>query len=803
MKQFDSELLLAMAIRILKYSFSNILIICLLVFNFLFPLSLFADINIKRKIIEDCNEAKEEINRLQLDEQIKIIENLKLILEMRINHFGVIGTDLPGAPGSISGPIAPFEEIKGEDLWRALQHDRDIEAKLCALEILLSLSPHSIDTLPQMIRLTQEHTLPYKVLSLLYQTIQAVTLDAVNSDDFIISNDLVSQLVGMLDSQTKFYVQNALIEMGEKSLEIIYYEIKKPDLRRRELLFDTLLRIDSTGSFAGPAALKLLESADDDLRQRMLILLEVYEDFYAFSLPTIIELLDDISVDIQKSALHSLSVIFSRLALSPRIALKDESLDLLFKKLIVGSPYERRLIAPGLHRLLDLSGKYQKLIQHAFETADTDLHINLLEIIKGKKLQGALRKIVFQMLKNDSKLARLKAAQVITQADAHNSETLRSLIDLYLDYDITVRLEAEREILTLGKKITNEALLAFRKNSGKMKAHLLELLLKLKAKSREVNSFLASYLKDAECDDSAKFSILQPTLPNETRTSVFSKLTACLINIDTDYEHINRAIAALYPFSDEEKNQYISVLLSDSINEKSLVSSLEHLPRYNLTQDVVAEVVIKLLFSKNKSIQYRVLTFVNLYKGQLPIKEQLVKVKDKYSDDDLLLNETILALSKFQDPNMNISDFYFRQIEKSKYKWAEKYLPRLETSIAMQTIEKSFKDLPHTKKHLACSLAGEIGYAAVAVLPLIKPLLDSADPKIAYAAALALVKIDPSDPLAIDSFRAILSRDISENLYNETFNSTIQPFFAQLKASSVSRAEMRIIERLSKRIKAN
>jgi hypothetical protein len=761
-----------------------------------------ADVIFKRKVIDKCDEAKLDLARLDRDKQIGTVEDLKLVLKLDLSAFDATNPDLKSQINKIPAMNGSMESMKGEDYWRTFQPDREIKAKFCALEILKSLSPHSISALPEMIELTQNYTLPHNFQNLLYEVIQNIVLDAVNDPNFTVPEEIIDRLILMLDKPYNYYAQNALMEMHAASLPKLYQKMMEPDGKFRQLITDTLLRLDQSGEIIGSGALVLLESSDDGLRKRAINILLELENFYSFSLPAIIDLLVDISSDVQESAFNALDHIFSRLKEVPKISLGEESINILFKKFLTSDGRKRHTLTVGLNKLLIFNESFEKRIIEAFKTEDPELKADLIGILAGDhKPSPQLKSFLYKALKDPNSIVRLKAIQVINSAKLQNASSNSFLLRLLDDPNQGVRSQAELEVIGLNKNIAPELLKFFKTKSVSEKNKLLRLMVRITPEDKEVAALFEANIKKQSCDGKANLTILAAQMPKKLKSQLSKDLSACLAEVDSDYSLVSEALAALAPFEREDKESLLKIINSESVSGKALIFILLNSKKLAFSDDELSALIKKLLKVDDKTIKFRTISYLNSLEGvKLPLTAELLQFQKENSDDDILSNEAVIALSRINESAFDIETFFIKEIEGDKYQWAEKYIDKLSPEMALKIIRRSLESLPVSKKSIAITMAGNYGKNAADMLPKIKEHLEAPDLNLYYAAAVALIKIDPLDPLAAENLRRLLFREISQQLLKEDFNNSVLPLLDKLKATSTSFVERRMLDLLREKV---
>ena len=761
------------------------------------PLS-FADLAFKRKVIENCTEAKADINRLEKAQQIESIEDLKLVLKLNLmtpnNDSLNLGKNLNKLP-SINNPL---DNVKGGEFWQTFQPDREIKAKICALEILASLSPYSIEALPEMIELSDNHTLPHDLQNLLHQSIKNIIIDSANDIHFTVPDKIVDQLIEMLDKPYAFYAQNALIELQKISLPKLFEKMVNPDPKLRDLLTSLLLRIDHTGDIIGTDLIKFLDSADDGLKKRAISLLSELEGFYAFSLPPLIKKLFDISPEIQESAFDALNKIFLSLKNIPAITLDPESIDNLLKKFLASHGKKREILSLGLNKLLTFNDTYEKKIIDAFKTEDANLKSDILNIFRNyPKVSANVKSLLFNAVKDRNAFVRLKALQIINFAKITNNQSNQALIKLLDDTNQEISSSAGREIISLDKAIAPDFLKYFKSKNLNEKMGLLEIALKIAPSDKDVKQVFESNLKKLSCEEKVRIFSTHITLENKLRLSALKEICACFADKESEFASLSDSLAAQFPFPAQEKEIIDTIYKQNDLSLIAMNYLLLNSKKLETPKDEIISMLKKLLASSDKSIKFRALNYINSSDLSGLASEDLLAFQRENSNDDLLSNEAVLAISKIPGSSFDVEGFFVSQIDSSDYQWTEKYIDRLDPGIAVSIINKSLEKLAVSKKYIPIRMAGQFGKSAEGLLPEIKKYLDTPDSNLSYNAEVALIKISPSDPLAEDYLRKLLFRDSASLLLKERFDSAAIQMFDKIRLSTVSVVEKNILKTLT------
>ncbi|MCC6933457.1 MAG: HEAT repeat domain-containing protein [Deltaproteobacteria bacterium] len=273
------------------------------------PPTVFALDQIKDNIFKDCNAAITDAGNLSLEDKRQLLEYTTKILALKkdmaptVQYEPVINLDLTNPRP------APTNLSRRFDFSSAYQPQREEQAKDCALKILDTFAPYSIEESGNLIRLLNEPNLPdtwkTKIADLLWQ----ITLKVKTDIQYKVFPSTIHDLALLTASEYGYLAINIILELNEQSIRHLVQGLKNPDRSHRQAMVELLVKLDYFGDLIGEYLLPLLDSSDDDLRIRAILLLGRYPSFYAQSLPLLHAALADPVLEVKQATIHTLAKV--------------------------------------------------------------------------------------------------------------------------------------------------------------------------------------------------------------------------------------------------------------------------------------------------------------------------------------------------------------------------------------------------------------------------------------------------------------------------------------------------------------
>lgn len=340
----------------------------------------FADLEVKKAVFTDCKVALEQSAKLNEDERRDLVQYLTEVLRLSTSKpripSGILAR--PGVTGEL-----PFEDHRGEDLWRSFDPAREVEAKRCAVEMLGTLTPASVDSLPDLAALTIDRATPLDLSSLIEQKAIDIANGFETSFQGAISVEALNKLFIMSMDQEGGVAQNLLVSLHRVSLPYLLRELRLPDANRRDHIVKTLLLLERGGSQVGQGFVDLLTTADDGLRKRALGAILSLPSFYSEALIPLTRRLSDVSPSVSSEAARVLSQIAkSGAAIFP---IKDaaSTSEELFKAFRRVSDIDREELVPALALIgwYGLSNLEERMLHFTSENEDEGIRMRAFKVL--------------------------------------------------------------------------------------------------------------------------------------------------------------------------------------------------------------------------------------------------------------------------------------------------------------------------------------------------------------------------------------------------------------------------------------
>jgi len=881
-----------------------------------------ADLEFKKKVIENCEEAKKGLASLERSQQLALIEDLRLVLKLALNQIEAISPDLN--PPKMGGIGAPLEDLKGMDMWRTFQPNRELKAKRCATELLAKLSPFSLETVPDMIRMAQDKTLPANFRQILDQTTFSIAIDAANDESFSILPSVVEDLIELLDGPTSLRAENILLELQKTSVPFLIDELTKPDPKHRDAVTATLFRIDHSGVIIGQGILKLLDSADDGLRKRAINMLAELKDIYSFSIPALIVRLNDLSPDIELAIVNTLDKILSQSTNIPKVSLDEKTFktlmfayensvgesQLVLSKVIsqfgplipdfqsnvireLKDPRdELRASALGiLGSISRPSSEVERAIFAAFSDKSTLVRLKAIEAASSLSCSSDVITALSKTLKNiqretdeslkqriligiaqtttrlkpgtlgsplipfliqalpleelkyntkdkpdpvlksridiplnsgvsalisigkDSIPALLKALQskdartrlaalfTLIKLDPTSASTYKFLIPLLKDSDQQIRKIAESSLQNAGKEVSSELKKQYKSGSPVTRDAAARLLIVHGEASKDIIRFAKESLRRLNCDqksDLVNYSISPSKLQS---LELANELVTCLADSGPSGEQAARSLVILSPISETARAALIDSFGKGTVGKRASIYILENALGLGFTIAEIVDLLTKQLSDEDKTIQFRIINIFSRLGAQasqaLP---QLIAFVNNNRDDQLLANEAVFAIISIDATAFDYTNFILSELKSTGHQWAEKLILKTSPAIAIPVLRKALEELSQSKKYRVIMLIGSFKENALSLLPEVLKYIDAADPELSYVSTVALLQIDPANPLALSALQREIKLETSQNLFNENFDKRLAPLLESLTTTSTSLVEKRFAKLLLEKI---
>lgn len=394
----------------------------------------------KRDVIEDCNAAKQSLPRMQETERIESVAYLTKVAGFRLkdeslrDQIAILGIGSSGKNVVSGGNVGGSSIIARDEIVRSLDPSREETVRGCALELLTSLFPYSIEAIPDLLALlardvevTNDSLFPVK----LRVTLQTL---ATGISDYPSSRISDSSWDRLLDHASKAespvvrrYALSILKELQEAALPRLKQKISSSLLSTDlEVLVRLLVNIAQDPNPSRDIFQELLINEKTEVR---LLALDTISSFSAANwdltwIQMIIARLGDFSPGVRSSAVNALSKVIADLAnfenrLENPIKIDPIQMELLLNAFINADGADREKLTSSVKLLSKtFDDNYRerllsRLIEHIISSTELSLDPSELSVLmelggNSTRLSNLLEKVLLSS-KSQSRVLILKS----------------------------------------------------------------------------------------------------------------------------------------------------------------------------------------------------------------------------------------------------------------------------------------------------------------------------------------------------------------------------------------------------------
>jgi HEAT repeat protein len=722
------------------------------------------DLQLKKKIIENCPLAVTEIHAKSPPEIAQTMEFLGRILELPPNEMLPSYPDvmLPSIPGS--APIQAAEE------WLIPQPIRTLKTKRCALEILGTLAPISVNYLPQVLSLYErDRTLSIELEDFIINTVLNIASAARKAPEQEIANELIQKLIGFYHNpRTKFLAEDIIFELADRSIPALVRELQKPDLKLRETTLILLKELNPKGNLLALQLLQLLESSDDDLRKRIVEYLIEFPQIRVSSLLPISERLNDHSTAVQNAAVLTLKKLLNYEIISDLqpICLKigekiftlleqNQSSELIELLALISHQlphYEESVIA-FISKDLSIRASYlPQLLEHS--TIHSPEMLRLLK--KAISLQTGSKQLETILL-----ISKLSPSDSTQNREPLWNEVLLFLSDLLKEVSRRGETERREQIILATGHILYELQAGVR--AKRFFPYYFEAL-----SFNKIPPILA------QRNALENIYTLLLSIPKESAAGIYK---AAKSNNPLVRERAAILLARL-PKTDKNAQKLLLSLLKD---QAVSVRNTEVSPPQN--QPSLQELISNLEGSDNSKKLLTLELLRNLNKSAKEAVPSLLELINQKQDPHLA-HEAIVTLSYIDPEAFKISKLLLGELEGDNFTWALNTIPKLEPTIALTVLREEFEEKDDDGVAHALFLIGGFGERAKEFVPLLIPYLTSKNSLFKFRSTLALLQIAPTTVGVEESLRREILGQYREELYQTKLPQTAKPIIEKISANA-------------------
>ncbi len=173
-----------------------------------------ADQNLRRLILQDCSSALLEFQRLPHENRVAMLPYLRDLL--RLEDDSLSGMALPGSLDSTAGGLEAIPLAHQTLTWRKLSMPSRYDAKECAVYLLGTLAPHSIESLPELLMVADDLGAPDSLRDLAWDTAQVILSRYENALPLPLALDTIKGLLEWFQNSGSSRVKDTVRRLGSR-----------------------------------------------------------------------------------------------------------------------------------------------------------------------------------------------------------------------------------------------------------------------------------------------------------------------------------------------------------------------------------------------------------------------------------------------------------------------------------------------------------------------------------------------------------------------------------------------------------
>lgn len=367
------------------------------------PLQIF-----KRDVIEDCMAAKLSLPKMQEQERVDSVNYLTKVAGFRLkdeslrDQLSILGIAAAGKNVVGSSNVGSSSIIARDEMVRSLDPSKEEMARGCALEILSSLLPYSIESIPDLVALldrdsevSNDSLFPVK----LRLTLQALSTGLNDFPSAKLSDIFWEKLINHATEAESLVVRSYALSILKELRDLSLPRVKQRILgnlfvSNLNTLVKLLISINEDPNPSRDLFHELLLNEKTEIRILALDSIASYPraNWHAAWIDMVISRLSDFSPGVRSSAVSALSKIFTDLSstnsnLKGAIKLDAEQIDLLFNAFINSDGPDKYKLAFATNSLSQNFGEnhrekaVSKLIEHILSSTEISLEKSELAVI--------------------------------------------------------------------------------------------------------------------------------------------------------------------------------------------------------------------------------------------------------------------------------------------------------------------------------------------------------------------------------------------------------------------------------------
>lgn len=276
----------------------------------------------------------------------------------------------------------------------------------------------------------------------------------------------------------------------------------------------------------------------------------------------------------------------------------------------------------------------------------------------------------------------------------------------------------------------------------------------------------------------------------EAKAAVQNRLVACLQERTSNRDAVLQALLLLSPLEDVERTK-LAAALQSGLNDKTLwLSLVENAKKLGLKDEETSAILAEALHSTESSVKLRATALLGeLGPGARSASPALLGLVHDDAAEILLRHEAAAALARIGEPSFDYVKYFTAELDSDRWQWAQRAIHHLGPALGVPLLRAAYQALPEAKHPVVIQCLGNFGTSSREFLPQLEQFFHEGDPAMRFASAMAIVKVAPEAPSAIEALRLALTTESVKRISSEELGSSALPLLDAIIAAPQNRTE--------------
>lgn len=399
-----------------------------------------ADSAIKKALFDKCDDAMESSMTLQGEEQADFITYLGRVIALPWDY----SSESPFLSGTPSTPAT----LNHSEIWKTTSPERNLRAKQCALELVQKMQPETVRILPALVTLLNDQFIPLELRRHTQETLTSLAVAGGKLPQLHLELSFFKDLLKLSNKDAAFYAEFILIELRSYSIDALTKIYRKATASRRRTIGKLLKKIDPNGTLVQPALIALLRSGDDALRRDVLMIMSQLPAESGEMLSAAIELLQDVSVDVQKSAAAAINLMLDENTFA-NVKLDEGNFHILFSLFAsTTAPDIRQTVSRLLMQFGFQDASYSSQLLVLSEHRDAIVRSAAISLLGHLAvITPAVKSKMFKALYDSDNRVRLGAIEALSHLKKETTAVVAAYIKLLASITREANIEYRQQVI--------------------------------------------------------------------------------------------------------------------------------------------------------------------------------------------------------------------------------------------------------------------------------------------------------------------------------------------------------------------